>query len=363
MADGGTTDMSRLVGHSLQLRAIREADREVDFVCSTESIDGHGTKLMQSGWDFSRFDLNPVVLFCHDADELPVGQSIRHAVIDGQLIATVRFATEKANPLAENVWQSILQRTLRGISVRFLAKRYHFEKPSAEAEEVLVFDEMVLVELSVTPLPSNPETLAKLRTLLATETAASPARAPNTTSTERAALPREAETNMDKDQEIAALKSKVADTETAKRDLEFAVRESKKSAEDHEKRAAELSTKVEVLETQNKRLVEERDAASAARVEIEGKLIEREVDELIGRKISAAERDIYVKLRKSDRALFDEMVAQRKDMNLTTPAIPAEGNGAPPAPATPDAAAVTSAAEEQREWEELQKSARSHLPR
>jgi ATP-dependent protease ClpP protease subunit len=49
----------------------------------------------------------------------------------------------------------------------------------------------------------------------------------------------------------------------------------------------------------------------------EQKLIEQDVDSLIGKKITADERDTFVKLACSDRDLFDQMVAKRPALALT----------------------------------------------
>lgn len=355
MADGTTT--TDLLTRSMSLRAFREDLREVDFVCSNEDVDSYGTRFTQSGWDFTRYALNPVVLWAHCSRELPVGQAIRYSVQGDELIATVRIATEKANPKAENVWQSILERTLRGISVGFDPLEYHFERVTPGADEILVFDRQLLLELSISPLPSNAGTIAKMRQRAMSVPNAPPTPATLDNVTERAALTDQGTTPMSlpATDDAAALKTKVTELETQNRDLDFKSREATKAAADHEKRAVELASKVEVLELQTKRLGEERDAATTARDIAEGKVIASEVDALVGVKISAAERDGFAKLCKQDRTLFDQMIAQRSDMKLTEQIVPSDKNDVPPPPVLDERAKKEAAAK--RDFAELEAAA------
>jgi len=79
-----------------------------------------------------------------------------------------------------------------------------------------------------------------------------------------------------------------------------------------------LTIEAEALKSQNAALVAERDAVSAKLQEIEAKAIESEVESLIPNVLDAAERDNFVALAKTSRALYDSMVAQRKPRNLTS---------------------------------------------
>lgn len=333
---------------TMLVRAIREAEREVDFVCSTEALDSHGTKISQDGWDFSRFKRNPVVLYNHSARDLPIGQAIRWAVLDDELVATVRLSSEKANPLSEQVWQSIREQTLRGISVGFLPLEYHFEVlPSGE--EILIFDRQLLLELSVTPLPSNGEALAKVR-----------ARAVLGAANDNEV---QARTAPSKEASMSAPDNtqKATESEAKVRTLETELANERAALATERLKAAEVNTKLEALETQNRRLATERDAANAAREtaekrvdELEGAMIEREVDALVGKKISKAEVASFVKLRKADKPLFDEMIAQRQDMKLTEQVLESDGNATPTPPVDQRTASVDS---DEKDFEALVRGA------
>lgn len=195
-----------------------------------------------------------------------------------------------------------------------------------------MLDDNELREISVVTIPANPEALAKakakaLETFRATAPV-TPAKPPTDPAAERGQL----ENTMSLEIENAALKSKMAE-----RDGELAVTKSKladaeKSAAEFAKRDVEKDTKIKALESQTDHLVKERDAEKAARELAEGQLIDLEVGGLVGKKIAPSEKDLFVQLRKSNKSLFDGMVAQRGDMPHEKQVIPPEPNGAPPAP-------------------------------
>lgn len=371
MADGTTVErfaltdkQSRELGSlstAMEIRKIDEAKRQVDFVCSNEEVDSHGTIFRQSGWDFSRFDRNPIVLWAHDDREIPVGQSVSHRVVGKEMVATVQFATAAANPKAEHVWQSVLERTLRGISVGFRALEYHFERSEADGDEILVFDRQLLLELSVCPLPSNGGTLAKIRSLSPTPPTATGSTAPITPPERVAPL---SQGNSAMSDELLSLKSKNLDLEAQARKLDADVfahvatirsLESKVAAlEPEAKRAVELDSQVKVLNSQNERLVAERDAAQSRAVKAEDAVTASEVRALVGSKISAAEEADFIELRKSNPALFDRMVGQRKDMKLTEAVIPATDNATPPPAVDTRSASAATAADD---WEAIERDA------
>ena len=142
------------------LSSLREDAREVDFVCSTESIDSYG-EIVRLNWDLTRFESNPVALFAHDNHELPIGywKDVR---VDGTaLVGTLKVATAAANPRAEHVWQSIRERTLRAVSVGFYPHKVSFEE--IDGVERCCLDNNELFEISVVPIPANPDAIGKMK--------------------------------------------------------------------------------------------------------------------------------------------------------------------------------------------------------
>lgn len=144
------------------VRSIDAERRTVEVVASTETEDGHGTILVQD-WDLARYASNPVVLWAHNAtlgmDELPIGRSIRHEVVNGALECTIQFAGADVNPRAEQVFQAYRQGFLRAVSVGFNPRSYRWEE--RDGREVLVLYDNELLELSCVPIGSNPDALAR----------------------------------------------------------------------------------------------------------------------------------------------------------------------------------------------------------
>lgn len=107
--------------------------------------------------------------------------------------------------------------------------------------------------------------------------------------------------------------------------------ESKLDTAEAKQRATDADLKVErergvALRAQNEALVKERDTLKVRAETAETGLIARDVDAIVGKKITPAERDWAIKLRTADKGLFDEMVAQRSDLNLTNPLLPPAPN-------------------------------------
>lgn len=148
----------------LTVRTIDRKSRSASFVASTEAIDSYG-EIVKQNWRLERYLANPVVLYNHErtGSALPIGTAVV-AVVGGKLECTITFVDERANPLAEQVWQSVLQRSLRAVSVGFRPHTVRGE--TIGDQDVTVLDDNELYEISVTPIGANPEALAKMKALV-----------------------------------------------------------------------------------------------------------------------------------------------------------------------------------------------------
>lgn len=314
---------------TLHVRAIREEMREVDFICSTEKLDTWGT-ILEQDWDLKRYKANPVVLYAHKSRELPIGQA-KNIRVEGsgaarQLVATVWFSD--AHQMARDVWTLVLERTLRGISVGFDFSSCRFEM--VDDVEHLVLSGLELIELSITPTPSNGDCLAQIRARASAPlNRASGDASPKTTPK---AAPRSTEKKTMNEEEIKALQLRTAELSTKNLEIEARAKAAESALEKTAKERDELSARFAAIETQNKALVGERDAAIERAVGAEKQVIGLEVDALVGKKITPAERDTFARLREVDKKLFDDMVAQRQVMPHGQQMIPDVGNQTPPPP-------------------------------
>ena len=143
---------------------IRPESREVDVEVSNEALDSHGTVVRQN-WDLTRYTANPVVLWSHDHREVPLGTASKVKVSGPKsarkLTATLKFRDKGKSAKADEVWSAIEDGTLKGVSAGFFSHSRFFE--SHEDKEVMILDSNELVDISMTSVPSNANTLASLR--------------------------------------------------------------------------------------------------------------------------------------------------------------------------------------------------------
>lgn len=135
------------------LKAIVEikAENEFDVVASTDAIDRDGESIDPKGWELNNFQKNPVILWAHNYNELPIGVAEKVFIDDEKgLVVSGRFASEEANPKAGQVKRLYEENILRAVSVGFIPK---------ERNGTLI-TKAELLEVSFVPVPSNPQALA-----------------------------------------------------------------------------------------------------------------------------------------------------------------------------------------------------------
>jgi hypothetical protein len=141
------------------------ANREAEFVISTESVDSYGTVFMADGADFTRYNLNPIVAYshesCSDDPDMILGTStVRQE--KKVTIGKVRFEDEETNPMAEKIWKKIVAGTIRmaSIGARVIEWRWG-DEAKGEDKNVIYFTRWELIEWSIVPVGSNPDALLR----------------------------------------------------------------------------------------------------------------------------------------------------------------------------------------------------------
>ncbi len=342
-------DVPMLTRH-FEVKSIDEKRRTADFVASTGVVDAHDEIVDQSTWILDDYLKNPVVLFAHQSRELPIGKSIDVQVVNGprgqQLEHRVEFATEEMNPLAEKVWKMVVGKFLRAVSVGFIPRSYRYEL--RDGVEVWVWADCVLKEISVTPVPANPEALAKMKELAlggrgidktlraqvrAAQSPAAPAEGSETPTSETKKVDPAMQTDAEKALQAQLDKSHLAIAELkleAKTAGDTATKATTEKAA-FEASVKTLTTEKAALEAQTKTLADDRDAQKARAEKAEEQLIVIEVESEIGpdKKLAPAEKEMFIELRRTNPALFKQMLDQRTPMSLGKPVIAnnAEDNG------------------------------------
>lgn len=344
---------------SLVRRSINEEERTVEVICSTDSIDSHGD-IVEQNFDLARYEKNPVVLwnhgpgyFCDDpVNEIPIGKAIKVGVVKGQLEATFKFATAKVSELAERVWQAFLEDMVRAVSIGF--RPHDVSREVVDDVTIYHLDNNEIYEISVVPIPSNPDAVAKsiarerewFRERAVLKSGALPEPDSKPTAAKNGPEQKEVrrmdqevmKTALEKAQnEVTSLSTKLGAAEQRNTDLEARIKslETELTSTKSDLTTQLTAAKGEVTKLQGEltaekalstKASEELKAASERIAKAEEQLIESAISDLVGKKLVPAEKDEYVALAKSlgvDRV--KSLLANRPDVALTTPVTGADG--------------------------------------
>jgi HK97 family phage prohead protease len=132
-----------------------EDDRSIKFTITTSAPDREKDVINSEGWELSAFLKNPVVLFAHDYDALPVAKATSIEQQGDSLVATAQFAPKELNPMAEQVFQMLKAGFLKGASVGFRPLTFSYNEDRGGVD----FGTQELLEFSVVPVPANAQAL------------------------------------------------------------------------------------------------------------------------------------------------------------------------------------------------------------
>lgn len=153
--------------------------RTVPFIISSDAKDRHGSRVNMKNWKLDNYNNNPIVGYQHNVygdnmcvppnpDDVLGSSRVYFIEEEGRMLmmADVTFETKEVNPLAEKIFQKVLNGTLRAASVGFLEigqGRTVVEKDGQGKVigETYYFDGQELLEWSVVNIPSNAEATTK----------------------------------------------------------------------------------------------------------------------------------------------------------------------------------------------------------
>lgn len=138
-------------------------DGSVSFVASTQGADRYGDTIDQKGWDTGSFERNPVLLWAHDYNTRPVGK-VGRLDKGGDLTARdVTFTPPEMHAFGAEVGAMVAAGFLNTVSVGFLPKKWEERWDQEKGFLGFHFLEMELLEISVVPVPANPQALVEGR--------------------------------------------------------------------------------------------------------------------------------------------------------------------------------------------------------
>ncbi len=140
---------------TFQIGQIDQSNRTVPVLASTpDPVPGADGKEALVTWDLARFEKNPVILWAHDDKQLPVGTACDIVQGPHGLSMTIKLASAEANPFAEFLWNSIVEKMVRAVSVGFDPGEV-VETASEDGEKVTVRGANILHEVSFVPVPAD----------------------------------------------------------------------------------------------------------------------------------------------------------------------------------------------------------------
>lgn len=149
---------------------IKAADegRAFDFCISTASVDRYGDTIAVEGWQLAAFRKNPVVLWMHDNNLLPVAKAVNVRIEDGKLKSRAEFTPEGMLRFNDAVHDMLKGGFLSATSVGFIPLKYNFVD-DPQRRFGIDFLEQELLEFSVVTVPANAEALIEGRSIAITE--------------------------------------------------------------------------------------------------------------------------------------------------------------------------------------------------
>jgi len=150
--------------YDCELKDFSERERAFTAIASTETVDRDGDILLANGWKLKNYRKNPVVLWGHDANNLPIAKAKDIKAENGKLAFRPQFATAEMNPLAEQIFQMFKSGFLRAFSVRFDPIEWEDIEQSEGKQtnpfrQPRIYKSLELLEISAVNIPANPEAL------------------------------------------------------------------------------------------------------------------------------------------------------------------------------------------------------------
>lgn len=151
----------------VEVRAVNDDERTIDFVASDNSVDSYDTVLPVDKWDLTRYQGNGVIGYMHDIywsddpDNI-IGKGLAF-VEDEKLIVRVTFEPADLNEKADKIFRKVKFGSLNAVSVGFapIGTGHWGEESRGEDPEVYYYGGQELLEVSIVNIPSNKNALKR----------------------------------------------------------------------------------------------------------------------------------------------------------------------------------------------------------
>lgn len=128
---------------------VTKSENKYQIVASTNCIDRQGDVIDQKGWLIENYMKNPVMLFGHNYNSLPVAKCTSLEITADSMIAGFEFAPAEGNPVGAQIKWLYDNGYMSAVSVGFIPKE----------QQGNVITKAELLEISFVPVPANQEAL------------------------------------------------------------------------------------------------------------------------------------------------------------------------------------------------------------
>lgn len=127
----------------------------IPFTAATEGVKRDGKAVVAAGVDLARYEANPVILWCHNQGNPPIGRS-EVDVSGSALVGEVTF--DLSDPFAATIDRKYRDGFLRAFSAFAIATA-----PVKRDGKALIFERSELVEISAVPIGVDPEAVTTMQ--------------------------------------------------------------------------------------------------------------------------------------------------------------------------------------------------------
>lgn len=131
-------------------------------VATDTSVDRDGEIVDPAGLDLTNFLKNPVLLYAHDYRSDPIGKVVSIKLEGSRILFTPEFAIG-ISERAKQYFELCKQGFLNAFSIGFIPQEWS-DRKNADGSSNRVFTKSELLEISLVPVPANPNALILART-------------------------------------------------------------------------------------------------------------------------------------------------------------------------------------------------------
>lgn len=138
----------------VHVKSLDAEKKTISAYVSTFGWDRMDERFAPGSWNLSNFKKNPVVLWAHKSDELPIAKAINISEDSTGLFAEMQF--DEQSEFSLKVFSLFQRGFLNTFSVGFHPKSYVMDQVEGKTYKGIVFTDAELLEFSAVPVPANP---------------------------------------------------------------------------------------------------------------------------------------------------------------------------------------------------------------